>query len=132
MITYIPILLMVQLSASNNIQSMSNTVMYGTCMIQPSTVIDIQTLHAIQEAPATTPCMVHKTEAWIYSKNSFKNSTEAQKSKVKRLTKGTLIDVIMDWEEEPKDMVKVIYKDKKGKKYTGFMATTSLEFLSAG
>ena len=106
--------------------------MSSTCMIQPATVIDIQTLHAIQEAPATTPCRINKTEVWIYSKNSFKNSTEAQKSKVKKLTKGTLIDVIMDWEEEPKDMVKVIYKDKKGKKYTGFMTTTSLEFLSAG
>jgi hypothetical protein len=85
-----------------------------------------------EEIKETTKCKVYKNEAWIYSKNSFKNTTESQSARIVKLTKGTIINVIIDWEEEPKEMVKVIYIDKSGKKHTGFMLTTSLEFLNAG
>lgn len=80
----------------------------------------------------TTPCKVYKKEAWIYNKNSFKNTAESQKSRITKLTKGTLIDVVIDWEEEPKQMVKVIYTDMRGKKRIGFMLTSAVEFLNAG
>lgn len=84
------------------------------------------------ENKETTRCKVLKQETWIYNKNSFKTNAESQKSRVQKLIKGTLINVIIDWEEEPNKMVKIIYKDAKGNKSIGYVVTSSLEFLDAG
>jgi hypothetical protein len=88
--------------------------------------------HLVNEIVETTRCKVLKRETWIYTKNSFKSNDESQKSRVQKLIKGTLLNVIVDWEEEPNEMVKIIYKDIKGKEQTGYVITSSLEFLDAG
>lgn len=84
------------------------------------------------ENPETTRCKVLKQETWIYNKRSFKSNVESQKSRVQKLLKGTLVNVVIDWEEEPGEMVKVIYKDEKGNLFVGYMLTSSLEFLDVG
>lgn len=84
------------------------------------------------ENPQITLCKVLKKETWIYNKRSFKSTIESQRSRVRKLLNGTLVNVVIDWEEEPGEMVKVIYKDIKGYKKTGYVKTSSLEFLNAG
>ncbi len=40
-----------------------------------------------------------------------------------KLTEGERGDVIMDWDEFPEDMVKVIYYDKQVNKIMGYVIT---------
>lgn len=72
-----------------------------------------------------------KKETWIYSKNSFKNNEESTLYRIYRLAEGERVDVVVDWNEFPENMIKVVYYDKQGDKIIGYMVTSSLQFLEA-